>query len=67
MSNDERLLALFSETPRLSWDEVKTRSAMQRLALLQTLSRLVDKGLLRREKVNHGRTNAAVYFELRKP
>ncbi len=67
MSNDDRVLALFSaESPRLSWEEVRTLSKMQRLMLLQTLTRLVDKGLLRREKVNHGRTNAAVYFELRK-
>lgn len=66
ISNDERILALFSTSPRLSFDEVKNISQMQRLALLQSISRLVDKGLLRREKVNHGRKNAAVYFELRK-
>lgn len=66
ISNDDRVLALFSESSRLSWEEVKARASLQRLALMQTLTRLVDKGILRREKVNHGRATATVYFEIRR-
>lgn len=65
-SNDERVLALFEQTPRLSFDEVVQRAGMQRLALTQSLTRLVDKGRLRKERIRGGNT-AVTYFELRKP
>lgn len=65
ISNDERVLALFLASVRLSFDEVLKRADMQRFALTQSLTRLVDKGLLRKERVRGGNT-AVTYFELRK-
>lgn len=64
MNKDEQLLSVFKETPRLSFDEVILRAKMQRMELLQSLTRLIDKGILRRNKVRGG-SSGTTYFELR--
>lgn len=64
MSNDERVLALFQQTPRISFDDIISKAGMQRLDMLQTLTRLVDRGVLRRNRVRT-RGSSTTYFELR--
>lgn len=64
MSSDERILALFQQTPRISFDDIISKAAMQRLDMLQALTRLVDRGVLRRNRVRT-RGSSTTYFELR--
>lgn len=64
MNKDEQLLSVFKDTPRLSFDEIILKAKMQRMEMLQSLTRLVDKGILRRNKVRGG-SSGTTYFELR--
>ena len=67
-SNDDRLLALFEPTPRLPFVEIIKRAGMNRSALNLTITRLLDKGILRKQRVRiDGGKTSITYFELRKP
>jgi len=67
ISNDERLLALFEPTPRLPFVEIIKRAGMNRSALNLTITRLLDKGILRKQRVRiDGGKTSITYFELRK-
>jgi DNA-binding Lrp family transcriptional regulator len=67
ISNDERLLALFEPTPRLPFAEIIKRAGMNRSALNLTITRLLDKGILRKQRVRiDGGKTSITYFELRK-
>lgn len=65
-SNDDRLLALFEVTPRIAFLDVIKQAGMQRQALNLTITRLLDKGILRKERVRvDGGKTSVTYFELR--
>jgi DNA-binding Lrp family transcriptional regulator len=67
ISNDERLLALFEPTPRLPFVEIIKLAGMNRSALNLTITRLLDKGILRKQRVRvDGGKTSITYFELRK-
>ena len=67
MTNDDRLLALFEPTPRLPFVEIIKRAGMNRSALNLTITRLLDKGILRKQRVRiDGGKTSITYFELRK-
>ena len=67
ISNDERLLALFEPTPRLPFVEIIKRAGMNRSSLNLTITRLLDKGVLRKQRVRiEGGKTSITYFELRK-
>lgn len=67
LTNDDRLLALFEPTPRLPFVEIIKRAGMNRSALNLTITRLLDKGILRKQRVRiDGGKTSITYFELRK-
>ena len=68
MTNDDRLLALFEPTPRLPFVEIIKRAGMKRGDLNLTITRLLDKGILRKERVRiDGGKTSITYFEIRRP
>jgi hypothetical protein len=68
ISNEDRLLAIFEPTARLPFVEIIKLAGMKRGDLNLTITRLLDKGILRKQRVRiAGGKTSVTYFEIRRP